>query len=610
MKFIRNTVKILKYNLKSLLIFEIMSKVLISLVFVPIAVAGFNFTMKVTGYKYLTMENIMHFACKPMSIALLLLIIIFLTIVTLFDISTMLIMYDASYNEKKIKVIDAIKLSVERLIPLLKIRNIPVAFLLLFLIPFLNVGMSSNVISSIKIPDFILDYIDSSDKLSSLLFTIYVFLSAILINWIFSIHYMVLEGKDFNEARKCSYQLIKQSQLKDIVKVIAVQFLVTVLYIAFVFIGLMIIYGVNAVLRNHLIIESVLITVVGIFIAVALALAAILSNATNYAAISSLYYIHKAEKKERMSLLNYKEVSGHNKDRKVIKRTVICVYILALFGGTILTYQVMSGKTNINMEQVRAVEITAHRGASLKYPENTMAAFRGAKNMGADWIELDVQQTRDRKLVVCHDSNLKRIAGVNKNIIEMDYEEVNELDAGSHFNVAYKDEKIPLLEDVIKYAQFSGIRLNIELKPTGREVEFENDVINLIKKYNFEDMCVITSLKYNVLENVKEIDSNIKTVYVMTIAIGEITDLEYADCYSVEAMNVTKKLVKKVHNKGKELYVWTVNDEDTINDMIDYNVDNIITDDVEKSKAIAAKKKQGGMVIEIIDMMQTFLKIK
>ncbi|MBQ3409342.1 MAG: glycerophosphoryl diester phosphodiesterase membrane domain-containing protein [Clostridia bacterium] len=610
MEYIRNTINILKYNIKALLIFETISKILISLVFIPIAIYGFNLTMKLTGYTYLTLENINSFAIKPLTIFFIMIIILFLTIVALFDISVMLIIYDASYHRRKIKMIGGIKLAIEHIIPLLNPKNIPVAFLLLFLIPFLNIGVSSNVISSISIPEFILDYIYKSNTLSTLLFTIYVVLFSMLINWVFSIHYMVLEGDSFHDARRHSSRLIRKCQIKDVITIIITQALSSVIYVAFIAFGLFCIYAINLIMRKHLIIESFFITIVGVFIGAALIIYTIFSTATNYAVISGLFYKHKKEKKECIVKIDYSEVEASNGIKIAIKRWITYVSILAILGETVLTYQIISGKANINIEQIRTMEITAHRGASSKYPENTMAAFRGAKELGADWIELDVQQTKDGQVVVCHDANLMRVAGINKKIIDMNYNELSQIDVGSHFDSKYKDERIPLLDDVIKFAKLNNIRLNIEIKPNGREMDFETKTINIIKSNGFEDMCVVTSQTYSVLKNIKEIDSNIKTVYVMSIAIGKITDLEYADCYSVEETNVTPNLVNIVHNEGKEIYVWTINTEESIGKMVDMNVDNIITDEILLGKKIVAKKKQGSMVIEFIDALQTFLKIE
>ena len=113
-------------------------------------------------------------------------------------------------------------------------------------------------------------------------------------------------------------------------------------------------------------------------------------------------------------------------------------------------------------------------------------------------------------------------------------------------------------------------------------------------------MILKTSQMYDVLKNVKKVDKDIKTVYVMSIAIGNITDAKYADAFSVEASNVNTYLVSKVHNEGKELYAWTVNTEESINKMIDMNVDNIITDNIELGKELVEKSKNSNLINEFI----------
>ena len=94
-----------------------------------------------------------------------------------------------------------------------------------------------------------------------------------------------------------------------------------------------------------------------------------------------------------------------------------------------------------------------------------------------------------------------------------------------------------------------------------------------------------------IFEVIKDLDSNVKTIYVMSIGIGDLLKLDKADGYSLEATNVTKKLVKKLHNNGKEVYAWTVNTEDNINKMIDLNVDNIITDNIELGQTLVEESK-------------------
>lgn len=146
----------------------------------PVALNTFNFAMKISGYSYLTLENIVNFLLSPFTIFFLLLIIIFLTMITLFDIATLIIIFDASYNEIKIRVRDAMKMSFERCKNIFKLNNISVTFLLVFLIPFFNRGLSSNVISSIKISEFIMDYIKTNGSLLLIFCLVYLFLFSTL----------------------------------------------------------------------------------------------------------------------------------------------------------------------------------------------------------------------------------------------------------------------------------------------------------------------------------------------------------------------------------------------------------------------------------------------
>lgn len=598
--YIKRILNMIGYNLKTLIKFEIIYKALLSIILIPFAISGFSLAMKLTGYTYLTLENIVSFLLNPITLFMLILIIIYLTVVTIFDITTIIVLFDISSKKEKIGVLDLLKLSINKCKKVFNFKNISVAFLVLFLMPFLNIGISSNVITSIKLPEFIMDYINSNYTLSIIYVLVYLLLLSIMSKWLYSLHYMILEDKNFKEARKSSKDLIKKSRLVDLLKIFLVQIITSVIYTLVVMLGIVIIMLISKVLGNLKVIESVSITIVWLLIVVCLIIFAFISNSISFATISAMFYKHKTDKKEKIKHITYKETIKDKKHSIILKYIITIVVLLSVIAGSLFTYQVITGETNLNIKYIRKMEITAHRGASVKYPENTMAAFRGAKKLGADWIELDVQQTKDRQIVVSHDTNLGRVTGVDKDIIDMNYSEIEKLDAGSFFNKKFKDEKIPLLKEVLQYAKDNNIRLNIELKPTGEEKDFEKQVVDLIKKYKFENRCVITSQVYSVLEKVKKEDKEIKTVYVMSIAIGEITDAKYADAFSVEASNVNESLVNTVHNSGKELFAWTINTEESINNMIDMDVDNIITDNIQLGKKLVEKSKSSDLISEFM----------
>jgi glycerophosphoryl diester phosphodiesterase len=118
--------------------------------------------------------------------------------------------------------------------------------------------------------------------------------------------------------------------------------------------------------------------------------------------------------------------------------------------------------------------IIAHRGESFDAPENTMAAIQLAWDRGADAVEIDIQLSKDNRIVVIHDFETKRLAGVNKKVKEQTFEELRKLDVGSWKNPSFKDEKIPSLAEVLESVP-NGKKLIIEIKS-------DSSIIPIFKK--------------------------------------------------------------------------------------------------------------------------------
>jgi Glycerophosphoryl diester phosphodiesterase len=235
------------------------------------------------------------------------------------------------------------------------------------------------------------------------------------------------------------------------------------------------------------------------------------------------------------------------------------------------------------------VIITAHRGASGTAPENTLASFSRALQLGADFCELDAQETSDGVLIIHHDKNYKRTTGQDKNVWETPLSVVKQLDAGSFFNPQFKGEKIPLFSDVINLMKGKG-KLNIELKTNGHEKKLAEKVVELVTQMDFIDDCIMTSFDVSLINKVKELNPKIKAGYI----IGKLPDFDIfaanIDLISANQSLITKEFVEKAHKAGKEVHVWTVNEPEDMKKMIDLNVNSIITNYPEKVKEILDKK--------------------
>jgi len=223
------------------------------------------------------------------------------------------------------------------------------------------------------------------------------------------------------------------------------------------------------------------------------------------------------------------------------------------------------------------VAVTAHRGSSLAAPENTTSAIRLAIEHGADFAEIDVQETADGEIVLLHDDDLMRVASLNKRISELSFAEVQELDAGSWFSSEYAGERIPRLLDIIQLAR-GKIQLNIELKGTKKPSRVTRRVIEMVRQQDFLEQCVITSLDREALREVKKLEERLEVGLIVSVSVGDITRLD-VDFLSVNAKNVNRQLIRAAELSGKQIHVWTVNDARRMSTMIDLGVDNIITDD-------------------------------
>ena len=178
----------LLYNIRELIIFQGTFKITSFLIFTPLFLNLFNIILRITGYEYLTLENISGFLFNPLVLIMLILLILFMMVYTFFDLSTIIIILDASYQEKRVELREVLGLSLRKSIEVFKIKNIPLAFMILFLIPFLNIGVVSGFISSIKIPEFIMDYINGNILFMSIFWVVFIFLGLLLLRWLYAIH--------------------------------------------------------------------------------------------------------------------------------------------------------------------------------------------------------------------------------------------------------------------------------------------------------------------------------------------------------------------------------------------------------------------------------------
>ncbi len=225
---------------------------------------------------------------------------------------------------------------------------------------------------------------------------------------------------------------------------------------------------------------------------------------------------------------------------------------------------------------VDTAAITAHRGSSAAAPENTLAAIEMAISDGADWVEIDVQETADGAVIVFHDGDLKRLARLPLRTVDATYDELREVDVGSWFSPEFADQRIPILEQVLELCK-GRIPVNIELKYYGSGGELERKVIEAVERYGMESQVVLMSLKRDGIVKAKAMRPDWKMGLLTAVALGDLTKID-VDFLAVNASLASRSLIWSAHSRGKEVHVWTVNDPVQMSTLVSRGVDNLITD--------------------------------
>ena len=232
--------------------------------------------------------------------------------------------------------------------------------------------------------------------------------------------------------------------------------------------------------------------------------------------------------------------------------------------------------------------IMAHRGYSAKAPENTLPAFKMCMDEGFSAAELDVQMLGDGTIIVMHDDNLKRTTGLNKNVWEVTYDEIKDLDNGAFFDKEFEGTGIPTLDEVLKLAGSGDTKLylNIEIKRNGHDEGITQKVVDIILENDYLNNCDITSQDYSTLEEVRKINPYVLTAYTSVVGMGDLESLDAADIISIQETFATFENVERLHRAGKRVFVWTVNEKETMKKLVSLNVDAILTNDPALCKEV------------------------
>jgi len=236
----------------------------------------------------------------------------------------------------------------------------------------------------------------------------------------------------------------------------------------------------------------------------------------------------------------------------------------------------------------------AHRGASGKglAPENTLAAFRRAIEIGTDAVEMDVHLSRDGHVVVCHDATLDRTTDRRGAIKDLTLSEIKQADAGSCFDPAFAGERIPTLKEVLDLIVGKALAL-IEIKPE----DIAREVVRTVEECDAVGHVVLQSFHREVVREVGVLNPQIRSALLIGVRAIEVrhtravrlvhrTTEVGASILSLSHNAATPELLQELHRRGLALYVWTVDEPDELRRMIQIGVDGIISNYPDRLKEV------------------------
>lgn len=539
----------------------ILIQLIINLILVPVLNFMANGIIRLGHVNYVSYSNALTLiTTKPLVVLGLLIVLLILLLLVFAQFTLMLVSFQAIKSQANLGWWDYLK-SVSKNLFGLPFKAFGF-FLLYFLIitPFGSIGMSSSLLNKVKIPQFIIDWLFQEHlPIGMLLIVVYLVIFYIGLRWILVLPSMIFENKAIKSAIVHSWRKTKGK---------------TVYYL-----------GVFAIL----------IAVITVFVAVStgllIALQAGIDNLTflkaidfpmavvNMTAIQLINYITSLYASGMVVLIilsdtrtNYFYPRKKHRSHKWFWGVLGVVVVVSFVGYDSLYFN----------DWLLTPPVTiSHRGVDDgNGVQNTIQSLEATSKEKPDYIEMDVQETKDRQFVVFHDNTLKVLAGINKRPSQMTLAELTNTEI--HENG--KTTHIASFDDYLDTATNLHQKLLVELKQvSGNKPDF---VKLFAKKYGSrlqKNKDMVHSLSYNYIEQTKELLPKVSTSYILPFNLFGVP-LTNSNAFTMEYTTLNESFVDSAHLQQKKVFAWTANDDESMDRMIFMGADGVITDNLDMLK--------------------------
>lgn len=593
----KETWQIVRLNLKNVLLFEFLYRAITLPVFLRFANRGLRFALRMAGYSYLTAGNIGIFLIQPWTLITILVVGAVGTMLLILEIAGLITAFEGSAYGQRLTPLHILWGGLQKVAEEAGRKNLKLCGIVLLHYFLVNLFPVWRALTHIKPVNFVIQELLQQPWTRLLFVAVLVFCALAAVPGLFVCYGCMVEQKSFRDSMARSRRLLHRHRIKSVGLLagcnLAVVLLIILSYLLSVFAAAVFVVAFTdknlamaVLLSVSDKLELLLLFIGGIFLVV-----------VNFGALSVLYY-QFGNRRYHESRWDFSYPAKGTESRRRMG-AVLCIILAS---GLFYIFDLVHSGSALSDEILVETQITAHRGSSKTAPENTAAAIAAAIEELADFVELDVQMTADGVVVLGHDANLKRVAGQNRAISSLTWEELQALDVGSWFSSQFAGERIPSLTEVMELCK-GQISMNIEIKNVGKDSALPEAVVALIQENGMEEQCVVTSTSLNYLKKVKELAPELRTGYIISAAYGDFYSNEAVDFISIRSSFVNEALVEKAHAQGKAIHAWTVNTKSEMERLRLLGVDNLITDYPVLAREIIYREEATETLVEYLRLV-------
>lgn len=541
--------------------FQILTHLLFIFIILPSYFYIRTFIVSLNKLSVIDNTELLRFVFSPLGIILLIISLMVIFFYFLVELSG-LILLTSSYQKERLEpsFITILKESIKLIPKFLNKSIIVISFYFLLLIPITSSVLGFNLFKKFNIPNFIFREIIKNPIYLIIYSLIVIIFYYLFIKAIFTFHYILIKKEKSSTAIKKSFNLINDN-FKDFFDTFILRILrYLVIFLIIFFLSIFIINFTKNISKELftysiiflLVIKNIILTTI-ILIFIPLEIKFLTDKFYEYTKINKRLVV--------------KEKDKYNIIDKIFsfKRPVIFTFISMLILLNVLFIFV----PNFFNNSFKTKLIIGHRGG--EGVENSLGAIKNSIDKRIDYVEIDIQRTKDNYYIVNHDKTFKRVAGINKSASDMTLKEIKKISLRG-------EEKIPEINEVLKLSK-NKINLFIELKGKTADKKMVDDIVKLVKKEKMEKQVVFISMRYSVINYLKTKYKDLKTGFIYFLFLGDMSKIK-ADYMLFSEDFVTENHIEQIHKHNKKAIVWTVNSPDSMKKYLDSAVDGIITDRV------------------------------